>query len=71
MEELHILKFGYDNCVIIELTRGIMDAEYMAKIRDGVGLGAGNTVEEAIASVVASLRETADIIEAESNKRNK
>lgn len=70
MEELYLLKFGWDNYVIIENTRGTMDCEYKASIRDGVGLGAGNTVEEAIASVVASLRRTADVIEQESKKRN-
>ena len=70
MEELHLLKFGYDNYVIIEPTYNTMDCEYKASIRDGVGFGAGNTVEEAITSVVASLRRTADIIEQESKKRN-
>lgn len=70
MEELHLLKFGWDNYVIIEPTHNTMDCDYKAYIRDGVGLGVGNTVEEAIASVVSSLRRTADIIEQESAKRN-
>lgn len=58
-----IIKYGYDSVVIVEETHGTMDHQYRAKLRDGGGLGSGNTPFEAVMSLVSNMRREANDIE--------
>lgn len=63
MRLVHTLKYGHDSFVIVEDTGGAMDHPYRARLRDGDSCGSGNTVNEAIASLVANMRLKASQIE--------
>jgi len=58
-----ILEYGYDSVVIVEHTHGTMDHEYRSRLRDGGGIGSGNSPQEAIQSLVNNMRREADEIE--------
>lgn len=60
---MKLIKFDWDNYVILKDTLGASSHKWSAIIRDPVGLGSGNTQEEAVISLVKSLRQTADEIE--------
>ncbi len=59
----YVLKFDWDNRVIVDETHGTCDDKYHARVLDPVGLGGGDTPQEAILSLCESLREAADDIE--------
>lgn len=59
----YVLKFHWDNRVTVNETPGLCDDRYYARILDPVGLGGGDTPQEAILSLCESLREAADDIE--------
>jgi hypothetical protein len=66
-----ILQFAHSNCVIVYNTHDTCGTLYCANAVDPVGLGHGNTPEEAVLSLCESLRETADEIEANLMKTNR
>lgn len=68
-DDFMTIDFGYMNCVIVENSHGSMDHEYKSHLRDCIGLGSGHTKKEAALSLVAGLRQQADIIEAAINQR--
>ena len=62
-DDFMTIDFGYSNCVIVENSHGTMDHEYKSHLRDCIGLGSGHTRKEAALSLVAGLRQQANLIE--------
>lgn len=64
MKVIKTLKYGHDDYIIIEDTEGSMDLKYIAKMRDGGGLGAGNRPYDAVTSLLINLTKESDRIRA-------
>ena len=58
----------FDTRIIVSSTRGCMDAKFSARPVESIGLGHGDTVEEAARSLIACIRKDADEMEAAINK---
>jgi glutamyl/glutaminyl-tRNA synthetase len=62
-QDLKILKFGWDACVVVESTYGQIKEKYSSRLRDGGAFGCGNTPEEAVKSLISNMRKQATLIE--------
>ena len=62
------IPFGHDNHIIVEDSHGSMNAKFRSRSVDPIGFAAGNTVPKAARALVASVRRTADEMEAAIDK---
>lgn len=65
------IPFGHDNFIIVEDSNGSVNAKFRAKTVESIGFATGNTVPKAARALVASIRRTADEMEAAIDKWEK